>query len=227
MKKYMVILPVSAITLFVGLPKGANAQIAVAEVIRAGVKRVIKAVDLRVQRMQNQTVWLQNAQKVLENQLSKLKLTEIADWTQRQRTLYQDYYDELWQVRSAITYYRRIRDLTDRQVAIVNEYRWAWALFQKDSHFEPDELGHMQQVYAGILEESVKNVDQLLMVIHSFTTEMGDAARLEIINTAADKMELNYTDLKKFNRQNIQMSIQRAGSLDEVVTLKELYGIQE
>lgn len=95
MKKYMVILPVSAMTLFVSMPTGANAQIAVLEVIKAGVKKVIKAVDLKVQRLQNETIWLQNAQKVLENQLSKLKLTEIADWTEKQKELYKNYYEEL------------------------------------------------------------------------------------------------------------------------------------
>ena len=225
MKKYMVILPLSAMTLFVALPAQATAQIAVLEVIKAGVKKVIKAVDLKVQRLQNQTIWLQNAQKVLENQLSKLKLGEIADWTERQKELYSKYYEELWQIKSAITYYKRIKDLTSRQVDIVDEYKWAWGLFKKDKHFSPEELEYMAKVYSGILEESVKNVDQLLMVVSSFKTQMSDAARLELIAAAADKMEQNYADLKKFNSGNIQQSIGRAKSLDEVATLKEIYGI--
>lgn len=226
MKKYMVILPLSTMTLCVALPKGANAQVAVIEVIKAGVKRVIKAVDLRIQRLQNQTIWLQNAQKVLENQLSKLKLTEIADWTDKQRELYQKYYQELWEIKTAITYVRQIRELTEKQMAVVDEYKWAWNLFTKDTRFTPDELDYMQKVYSGILDESVKNVDEILLVINSFNTQMSDAARLEIISTAAGKIERNYADLKKFNTQNISLSIQRAKSLDETVVLKELYGIQ-
>jgi hypothetical protein len=91
MKKYMVILPMSTMTIFVAIPTGATAQIAVVEVIKAGVKKVIKAVDLKVQRLQNETIWLQNAQKSLENQLSKLKLTEIADWANKQKYLYSKY----------------------------------------------------------------------------------------------------------------------------------------
>lgn len=225
MKKYMVILPLSAMTLFVALPAQATAQIAVLEVIKAGVKKVIKAVDLKVQRLQNQTIWLQNAQKVLENQLSKLKLGEIADWTERQKDLYSKYYEELWQIKSAITYYKRIKDLTSRQVDIMDEYKWAWGLFKKDKHFSPEELEYMARVYSGILEESVKNVDQLLMVVSSFKTQMSDAARLELIAAAADQMEQNYADLKKFNSGNIQQSIGRAKSLDEMATLKEIYGI--
>ena len=42
----------------------------------------------------------------------------------------------------------------------------------------------MQQVYTGILDESVKNIDQLQLVINAFVTQMSDAKRLEIINTA-------------------------------------------
>jgi hypothetical protein len=56
------------------LPREVRAQIPLAEVIKAGVKKVVKAVDLKVQRLQNKTIWLQNAQKVLENKLSKLRL---------------------------------------------------------------------------------------------------------------------------------------------------------
>lgn len=226
MKKYMVILPMSAMTLFVSLPKGANAQIAVLEVIKAGVKKVIKAVDLKVQRLQNETIWLQNAQKVLENQLSKLKLTEIADWTEKQRSLYSGYYEELWKIKSAIAYYKRIKDLTTKQVAIVDEYKWAWGLFTRDKHFAPEELEQMETVYKGILEESIKNLDMILLVASSFKTQMTDAKRLEIINEAANKMDGNYNDLKQFNHQNILLSIQRSKSLDETAKLKEIYGIE-
>ncbi|MFD2634211.1 conjugal transfer protein TraI [Pedobacter mendelii] len=226
MKKYMVILPMSAMTLFVALPTGANAQIAVLEVIKAGIKKVIKAVDLKVQRLQNETIWLQNAQKVLENQLSKLKLTEIADWTEKQKNLYSEYYEELWKIKSAIAYYKRIKDLTQRQVDIVDEYKWAWNLYKQDKHFTADELDYMQKVYSGILDESVKNVDQILLVVNSFKTQMSDAQRLEIINAAADKMDTNYSDLKQFNTQNSRLSIQRAKSLDEAAKLKEIYGIE-
>lgn len=226
MKKYMVILPVSAMTLFVSMPTGANAQIAVLEVIKAGVKKVIKAVDLKVQRLQNETIWLQNAQKVLENQLSKLKLTEIADWTEKQKELYKNYYEELWKVKSVIAYYKRIKDLTEKQIAIVDEYKWAWALFQKDKNFTVDELEHMQKVYSGILDESIKNLDQILLVVNSFKTQMSDAKRLEIISAAAAQMDVNYSDLKSFNNQNSLLSIQRAKSLDEVTILKELYGLE-
>jgi hypothetical protein len=46
-------------------------------VIKQAIIKVIKALDLQVQRLQNKTIWLQNAQKTLENTMSKLQLNEI------------------------------------------------------------------------------------------------------------------------------------------------------
>ncbi|SEK23664.1 hypothetical protein SAMN05421740_101303 [Parapedobacter koreensis] len=223
----MLILPISAMTLFVSLPEGATAQLAIAEVIKAGIKKVIKAIDLKIQRLQNQTIWLQNAQKTLENQLSKLKLTEIADWTDRQRNLYKNYYDELWKVKSVLTYYHRIKEMTEKQAAILEEYRTAWQLFQQDEHFTPEELAYIAKVYTGILEASVENIDQIILVVNSFKTQMSDAARLEIIKEASNRMEENHTDLKQFNRENALLSVQRAKSTDETQRLKEIYGIDD
>ena len=163
-----------------------SAQDPIAIIIKEGIKKVIKAVDLKIQRLQNKTIWLQNAQKVVENTMSKMKLDEITDWVEKQQTLYKDYFDELWRVKSMISYYHRIREITEKQIHLVEEYKRAWALFKQDKHFTANELLHMGQVYTGILNESVKNLDQLFLVINSFSTQMSDAKRLDIINIAAE-----------------------------------------
>lgn len=224
MKTYMVILPLSSATILVALPKGADAQFVVGSVISSTVGRVIRAIDLEVQRLQNQTIWLQNAQKALENQLSKLKLAEISDQTKKQKELFDNYYQELQTVKSVIAYYERIKDMTEKQAALVSQYNHAWNLLRSDPHFSAEELSYMQKVYSGILEESVKNLDEILVVINSFKTQMTDAKRLELIDKAADRVDTNCSDLKTFNNQNYTLSIQRANSENEVLTLKKYYG---
>lgn len=227
MKNLMILMPTSMIVLLVSIPtQRTNAQVAVLEVIKAGVKKVIRAVDLKIQRMQNETVWLQNAQKVMENQLSKLKLTEISDWTEKQKELYGKYYTDLWKVKATISYYQRIKDVTTKQVFLVEEYKKAWSLAQQDKNFSPSELSYMYDVYTGILNESAKNLDQILLIINSFKTQMSDAKRLELINEAAERIEGNYNDLKEFNNQNILMSLQRATSQRQLETVQKLYGIE-
>ncbi|PHK25219.1 conjugal transfer protein TraI, partial [Nostoc linckia z16] len=80
--------------------------------IKEAVKKVIKAIDLKIQKLQNKTIQLQNVQKQIENTLSKLKLDEISDWAQKQKDLYSKYYNELKEVKAIVSQYQRIRDIT-------------------------------------------------------------------------------------------------------------------
>ena len=203
----------------------ANAQFVIGEVIKLTVTKVIKAIDLKVQRMQNKTIWLQNAQKVIENQMSKTKLTEISGWTEQQKQLYSNYYAELGKIKSAIANYQRIKDITMKQAALVSEYKQAWSLFRQDSHFNPQELSYMQQVYSGILDASVKNLDEIMLVVSPAKTQMTDEQRLELINHASDHLDENYNDLHQFNNQGIQLSLQRSKDLNDTQSIKKLYGI--
>lgn len=206
--------------------KNVHAQMAIIDIIKEGAKKVIVAVDLQIQRLQTKTIWLQNAQKVVENEMSKLKLTEITDWVQKQKDLYQDYFDELWQVKTIISNYNRVQDIIKKQVQIVNEYKHAFSLFQQDENFTQEEIDYMFKVYTGIMDESVKNIDQVLLVIDAFATQIDDAQRLEIINDATDKIDENYNDLKMFNNENIKVSLQRAKERNNVEVVKKLYGLE-
>jgi len=206
--------------------KQTDAQVTdIAQIIKEGVKKVIVAVDLQIQRIQTQTIWLQNAQKVLENAMSQLKLTDIANWVEKQKDLYADYYQELWEVKSAIVYYQRAKEIIAEQLELVNAYKQAFALFRQDKNFTEDEISYMHKVYSGILDESVKNSGQILNVINAFTTQMSDAQRLAIIDDAAKRIDQNYSDLKEFNNENIKISLQRAKEYNDVDIVKKLYGL--
>lgn len=203
----------------------AKAQFVIGEVIKLTVTKVIKAIDLKVQRMQNKTIWLQNAQKVIENQMSKTRLTEISGWTEQQKQLYSSYYTELGNIKATISKYQRIKDITLKQASLVSEYKQAWSLFKQDNHFNPQELSYMQRVYIGILDASVKNLDEIMLVVSPAKTQMTDEQRLELINKASDHLDENYNDLHQFNNQGIQLSLQRSKDLSDTRSIKKLYGI--
>src|SRR5215213_9644934 len=97
--------------------KETKAAIPILEIIKQAVIKVIKAVDLMIQRLQNKTIWLQNAQKVLENKLSQLKLKEISEWTKKQRKLYDQYYQELWKVKNTLVTFHKVKEIAQKQAA--------------------------------------------------------------------------------------------------------------
>lgn len=224
MKKLIMIVFVTVLTTCTPLCT-VQAQIPIIDIIKAAVIKAIKAIDLQIQKQQNKVIWLQNAQKTLENTMSKTKLGEITDWVQKQKDLYKDYYEELNKVKAAIAYYQRLRDMAQKEARTIDEYKRSWELFRQDKHFNQDELNYMEKFYAGILEESSKNIDELYIVVNSFQTQMSDAKRLELINAAADKIDQTYNDLRSFNQQGVQLSLQRAHAQKDVDVVRQLYGV--
>jgi hypothetical protein len=214
-----------ATVVLVSAPTKEDHAIEIVAIIKAAVVKVIKAVDLMIQRLQNETIALQNVAKFLENKLSQLKLKEIAQWTEKQREQYRKYFDELWKVRNTIASYKRVHMIIARQKAIVAEYKFTWHMVNQDKHFTRSEIDYMYRVYTGILNESVYNLDQILLVINSFKMQMSDAKRLEIINKAGEDIDQNYYDLKQFNNQNIQLSLSRAKDDHEIESVRKLYGL--
>jgi hypothetical protein len=205
----------------------AEAQVLdIAAIIKAGISKVIRATDLEVQRLQTETIELQNIQQELQNEMTQTELNEISGWVQRQEALYQEYYTELWQVKKVIANYDKVKDIITLQAKINSEYNSAYSLFKQDKNFSASELDWMSNVYDGILSESLKNVEQVLLVVNAFVTQMSDENRMKIIDNAAAGIQKNYNDLKHFNSQNIQLSLQHAAENNDVGTVKALYGLE-
>src|SRR5690606_25685000 len=109
---------IGAVVLFILLGFGRSSttttppQISITELIKTAVRRAIKAVDLKIQRLQNKTIWLQNACKLLENEMTALKLNEITKTSHFYNTLYEEYFAELKSAKHMTTQYHKIREIT-------------------------------------------------------------------------------------------------------------------
>jgi len=203
-------------------PVSADAQIgAITEIL----KRVIMAIDLRVQRLQTQTIVLQEAQKQVENVMQTTQLTAITDWVQRQKDLYEGYYQELWQVKNALLYYSKVKDMISRETQLVKNVQRVSAAARGDPHFSAAELDHIGLVLDGILAACVRDIGILSTVTRGFITQMDDGDRLRIINELAARIDGNSQALEQFSQECILLSLQRAKDQGEIRMLHALYGI--
>lgn len=202
----------------------AHAQFGIG-IITTVVKKVIQAIDLKIQQQQTKVIWLQNAQRTLENTMSQLDLKDISDWTSKYKQLYTDYFQELWKVKAVIGDFVIMKGIVQRQIELVNEYDHAWGLLKQDKNFTPQELKAMYSVYTGIINESMQNIDQLKLVVNSFATQMSDGERMALINDAGRRIENNLATLRKFNDHNARLSLSRATDLQQAEQLKQLYGL--
>ncbi|TDW97101.1 conjugal transfer protein TraI [Dinghuibacter silviterrae] len=197
------------------------------DIIGDALKAIIKAIDLKVQQLQNATIDLQNAQKAVENELSKLQLGQIGDWEQQFKDLYGQYFDELWKVKTVISYLRQVTGIIAQQQELMREYKQDWALIQQDPHFSTAELSHIHDLYSGVVGQSVKSLDQILLILQSFSLQMSDADRMKIIAGASNDISRQTSDLRQFSNRNIQLSLQRAKDADDLNTISSLYGITQ
>ncbi|GEP94500.1 conjugal transfer protein TraI [Chitinophaga cymbidii] len=200
----------------------AHSQVVVLEAIKILTKKVIRAIDLGIQKAQSKTIDLQNAQRQIENALSKLKLQEISDWTERQKEIYQEYFDELWRVKSIISY-KQFTDIVDTQKQLFEEYKHAWLVVSKDKNFSEAEMTYIYNVYTNILEASIGSVDDIVSVMKSFSVQMSDGERLEMIRKTSEALDTHLASLRQFNQRNRLLSLQRARSKAELDTLQQWY----
>jgi hypothetical protein len=84
----------------------------------------------------------------------------------------------------------------------------------------------METVYAGILEESLRNLDRLELAVEAFATQMDDAERLAAIHQAASGIQMNLNHLRQFSSQAASLSVRRGRDEQDRASLKALYGIQ-
>lgn len=210
----------------VSRPQNVKGQVPLVGLVTSAIKKVITAIDISVQKLQNETIALQNAQQDLENNLSLGRLNDISGWLNKEKHLYQGYYMELAQVRQVVSDYSEIRQIVNCQKQLLSEYRHATALFHGDIHFSAEELSYMDDIYGGIMQESLRNLNEALLMVSSFSTQMDDAERMQGIHRASAGMQRNLDHLRQFNRQNSALSLTRAKDEQDRLTLKRLYGLR-
>jgi hypothetical protein len=220
MKKIILVLAI----FFAAAMQPANAQ--VFEVIKLITEVVIKAIDLKVQRMQNEVVNLQLAQKQAENELSKKGLSDIATVTENQKDLYKNYFASLKKVKQTISQSAMVIQVLQKQKALVILYNIAISASNKDSHLLPEEKSSFTKACVSLIDEGAATINTLEQTLRNNYIQATDADRLKLIMQSANQLEgLVYKMNTLYKRQH-QTSLQRAKSESESRAIKNLYGLQ-
>jgi hypothetical protein len=178
------------------------------------IAKVIKAIDLQVQKLQNQTIWLQQAQQVAEHELSKFKLLEIADWQNQQKELYANYFQELNAVKTVVKSLPQVKQILNMQSQIVTEYN----RFAKDIKRQPS--------FDELLLLSRDIVQSLQQVISGGVLSMKDADRAMFLCTLRDAMSECLDSIKALNKQQVRLTASKARMQADMRFLKTLNGQQ-
>jgi uncharacterized protein YfbU (UPF0304 family) len=223
-KKVGRILMIAAITQIAGARL--EAQIPILDIINAAAKKVVVAIDLKVQELQTQTIQLQVAEKDLENSMEDSELGDITGWVKGEEQLYASYYRELWQVKAVISAYKRVTDMLDKEAQIVREYQQMTTALKADKHLTAGEVEAMGNSLSSIVSQSVNNLGQIKLVIQAFVTQMPDAGRLRIIDGAGSSVDKNYAAMEGLYQSGVLLSLNRARDENDVAAVRGLWGIE-
>jgi hypothetical protein len=150
--------------------------------------------------------------------------TAIRDISSGNFNLHKDFLDALMQVSPAVRKYGKIADIINYQLAIVKQYKSAFQQFKEDRSFTGEEIGYMGKVYANLFNESVKNLDELAMVITAGKLRMSDDERMAAIDKIYDSIEDQFSFLQDFNTSTQYLSLQRKSEQVEIEMSRRIHG---
>jgi hypothetical protein len=149
----------------------------------------------------------------------------VKNVTQGNFSLHEAFLDGLMLVSPTVRKYPRIADIINDQASLVSEYKAAYTTFRRDPNFGPDEIGYMLDVYDHLVSGSLKNLDDLTMVVTDSKLRMSDAERLTAIDRIYRESHSQLSFLRRFNDQAYKTALQRSRDANDRQTLKNLYGI--
>jgi hypothetical protein len=167
--------------------------------------------------------------KILQNMYDGWKVvnkgyTTIKDISSGDFNLHKSFLDALMEVSPAVKKYKRVTDIINYQALIVKRYKDAFNHFKEEKVFTVKEIDYISKVYTNLFKESVKSLDELLMVITAGELRMTDDERLKAIDRIHARIEDQFAFLTNFNNSTSYLALQRKSEQAEINLSKRVYG---
>lgn len=152
--------------------------------------------------------------------------TSIKNISQGNFNLHRDFLDGLLQVSPAVKQYSKVADIIRVQLKLVKESKAALAEFRGTKQFTITEIEYLGNVYANLLKECLKTLDELAMVVTAGKLRMSDDERLQAIDKIYDEVMEQYTFLNEFNNGTAVLSLQREKEKMDIDLMRKVHGLK-
>ena len=147
----------------------------------------------------------------------------IKELSQGNFSLHETFLDALMQVSATVRNYRRVGEIVKYQLLLVKEYKSAFEGFRNSGNFSPAEIAYFSNVYSNLLNQSLRDLDELVTVITANTLRMTDEERLTAIDKIYADMQDKLLFLRSFNKNTTVLAIQRAKERNDVRVMRGIY----
>jgi hypothetical protein len=149
----------------------------------------------------------------------------IKNISQGNFTLHKTFLDGLLAVSPRVKNYKKVGEIVSFQISIVKEHKSAFNRFKSDGNFSTGDIGYLSNVYTNLFNQSVKNLDALVMIITASKLRMSDDERLKAIDDIFEDMQDKLVFLRHFNNSTTILAIQKAKDRKDTKSLKTIYGV--
>ena len=175
---------------------------------------------------------LKQLEEILDNMYKGYKIlsdgyNRVKNIAEGNYKLHQVFLDGLFAVNPAVRNYKRVADIISYQQMLLKEYRRAYDRFKRDPNFSQDELRYMENVYGYLVKQSLKNLEELAMIVTAAKLRMSDDERIQRIDRIYEDMEDKISFLRYFNNSTQMLAIQRAKEKNDVSVLQKLYQVED
>src|SRR6185436_2817513 len=169
-------------------------------------------------------VSIDNLEKGYE--IAKTGLNTIQNIKKGDFNLHRDFFGSLEIVNPKIKTYTRVADIIAYQVRIVKNISTTIKNLKESGQFNTDELDYSKAVFENLLDECVKNVDELYLVITSDELQMTDDERIKRIDQLYTDMQDKYSFCQSFSKECSVIALQRLGEQLEIKFSKQLNNVK-
>ena len=159
-------------------------------------------------------------------ELAKTGLNTIQNIKKGDFNLHRDFFGSLEIVNPKIKTYTKVADIIAYQVRIVKNISTTIKNLKESGQFNADELDYSKAVFENLLEECLKNVDELYLVITSGALQMTDDERIKRIDQLYTDMQDKYSFCQSFSEEHSVLAMQRLGEQLEIKFSKQLNGVK-
>ncbi len=139
--------------------------------------------------------------------------------------LHQVFLNGLYAVNPSVKNYARISQIIGYQQQLVKDYKNALERFRADGNLTADEIQFIERVYSDLSRQSLRNLDELYMIITASQLRMSDEERLQAIDRVYYDLEDKLFFLKEFNSTTQILIMQRAKAKQDFNALQNLHDV--
>lgn len=186
-----------------------------------------KAQSAEIQQLILNIEKLSQFKKILSDMKKGYKLLSggyntVKDMSEGNFNLHKTFLDNLMKVSPFVKNYKRVRDIINFQMLLMKESKNSLNRFVKSGNFSAKEISYFEKVYRNLISESLRNLDELTMVVTADKLRMSDDERLQAVDDIYLQMQDKLLFLRSFNATSNVLAMQRVKEVKDVYVSKEL-----